>query len=169
MGTPATVDNSERSSFTLVKWKVTEAEGALRHLTVSIPARPENALPVGNQRPPNAIQLVEGSVEVDDCDISSLGGTGVDGKPDSQGLNVHHSNIHNCGVAGVSVACRTGSVHHCNISNNMDGLMLWRAGSGDDGGIDIYENEMNDNQGSGIGVHSESKATVRENVVRKSG
>jgi hypothetical protein len=44
------------------------------------------------------------------------------------------------------------------LERNMDGVLLWRAGQGAGGAVEIHDNKVTGNKGSGIGVHSQSNA-----------
>lgn len=168
-GTCSELHTVEGDRFNTVTWEA--KEGSLRNVTVAQTVAPdvmddfgEAGIKVG------CVVVVRGAaVEVAHCDVSSPKGTGIEIEKDAD-VVVHHSTIHNCGVSGVSLAstkcCR---VHDNDISDNLDGILVWRAGKGEFDIVDICDNKVLRNKGSGIGVHSKSRASVQRNFVESSG
>ena len=110
---------------------------------------------------------IQSTLKVLECDISSTNGSGIDIKPEAKSVEISKCYIHDCGVCGIQMAGEARChIHHNHLERNMDGVLLWRTGRGEAGAIEVYENKVTGNKGSGIGVHSQSNANVLNNEVR---
>lgn len=149
-------------SFKLIQWKATT--GMLRNLCVE---QPHIQFPDGTQRRTRGIAISAGSVEVSHCDVSCERGEGIDATAEVSAVSIQHSCIHGC-ATGITVS-GTGHfrIHNNVFRDNNDAITLWRAGS-DEQPVEITDNEILRNSGSGIGVHSQSTALVKNNSVQES-
>jgi len=155
-------------SGALIQWKA--AGGRLCNIFVKQPALSAEE-EVANRFQMQAIQVTGESLKVSECHITSEKGIGIDVRNDVGSLEIEHSIIRDCGVCGIQVGgsivkC---SIHHNQLIDNLDGVLLWRTGQGEGGPVQISDNKVFGSKASGIGVHSQSNAMVENNEVIDSG
>lgn len=162
-----TNDVSSESS-TLIRWKA--RYGSVRHLQL------ERANPSDQEERTKGLYACgadqdghnQPSVDLHQVDISGFG-SGVDLVNGS--ANITQCCIHHCSVAGVSLAMTNRALIEDNfIVHNTDGILVWKSSVVEDlDPILVRGNQIFDNNGSGIGVHSHSHALVESNFLFNSG